>query len=119
MLARRIKGRRIKSKITHLYHPHTKENRINPQDIANAFSIYYGNLYNTRQDPSTFQPSKDDINTFLNQIKLPILTESQLTYLNNPFTENEIQMTSKTLPAGKAPGPDGLSGENYKQFSDI
>lgn len=47
-LAQRLKGKRSKTKITHLIHPHTKEPLTNPQDIANAFSTYYSDLYNIK-----------------------------------------------------------------------
>lgn len=50
-------------------------------------------------------------------MKLPTLIAEQLTHLNNPFTEQEIIATIKTLLPGKAPGPDGLTREYFKQFS--
>lgn len=37
--------------------------------------------------------------------------------LNAPFTKQEIKATIDSLPNGKAPEPDGLTGEYYKQFS--
>lgn len=116
-LAQRLKGRRIKSKITTLSYPHSTDTLTNPQDIANAFSDYYSKLYNIKHDHTTYQPSHEDINNFLQQIKLPKLTDSQLTSLNEPFSDREILDTISSLPTGKAPGPDGLTGEYYKRFS--
>lgn len=116
-LAQRLKGQRIKSKIPTLFYSQSTDTLTNPQDIANAFSDYYSKLYNIKNDHTTYQPSPEDINNFLQQIKLPTLTDSQLSSLNEPFSEREILHTISSLPSGKAPGPDGLTGEYYKKFS--
>lgn len=73
LLAQRLKGRRTKTQIPHMTHPHTKQMLTNPQDIANAFSDYYSDLYNISRDSSTSQPSHDDIDAFLQKITLPKL----------------------------------------------
>lgn len=52
-LAQRLKGRCAKSKIHKLAHPHTQASLTNPQDISNAFSDYYSDLYSLNKDPST------------------------------------------------------------------
>lgn len=98
-------------------HPHTKQTLTNPQDIANAFSDYYSDLYNINKDSSTPQPSHEDIDAFLQQITLPKLSDAQLAFLNEPFTEKEILPTIHSLPPGKTPGPDGLTGEYFQQYS--
>lgn len=113
-LAQRLKGRRIKTRITQLIHPHTNTPLSNPQDIADAFRVYYEDLYNLKQDPPTPQPTQDGIDQFLHNIHLPKLTNDQLTALNAPFTDQEIKTTIDLLPNGKAPGPDGMTGEYYK-----
>lgn len=89
-LAQHIKGSRTKTKIHQLYHTHTNNPLSNPQDIANAFSDYYSDLYNLKQDPQTPQPSRDEINRFLQNVHLPTLTDKQLSSLNVPFSEWEI-----------------------------
>lgn len=116
-LAQRLKGRRVKTKIPLLIHPHTSIPLSDPQDIADAFSAYYGDLYNLHRDPHTLQPSQTDIDNFLQNLKLPTLTDDQLTDLNAPFTPQEIKTTIESLPNGKAPGPDGMTGEYYKQYA--
>lgn len=88
-----------------------------PQAIADAFGDYYSDLYNLQRDPDTHQSSSEDIHEFLQHIRLPSLTSEQLSQLNDPFTEQEIIVTIKTLHLGKAPGPDGLTGEYFKQFA--
>lgn len=110
-LAQSIKGRRSKTKIYQLYNPHTKDLLTNPQDIANAFSDYNSDLYNLKMYPMSPQPFSDDINQFLQCFNLPSMTETQLSSLNVPFTEQEILMSINSLPTGKEPGPDGLTGE--------
>lgn len=109
-MAARIKGQRIKSKISYLYHPHSHNKLLNPQAIANAFSTYYSNLYNLNTDEHTHQPNQEEIQTFLNHINLPSLSPEQITYLNTPFTEDEIQKTFEKLTNCKSPGPDGFTG---------
>lgn len=37
-----------------------------------------------------------------------------LSALDNPITEEEVWETIKTLPADRAPGPDGYTGRFYK-----
>lgn len=64
--------------------------------------------------PPHFNPQT--ITAFL-QITLPTLTKVELS-LNKPFTELEILSTITLLPSGKAPGPNSLTGEYYKQFSN-
>lgn len=49
----RVKGYRNKTKILFLHHPHTNEKLLKPQSIANAFSTYYEDLYNLKDDPTT------------------------------------------------------------------
>lgn len=115
-LANRLKAVKSKTRIAHLIHPTLKHKVTNPQDIANQFADYYSNLYNIKDDPSTCQPTYDDIQNILQTLKLPTLTESQLLTLNSPFTTAEIAATIETLPNGKSPGPDGFSNEYFKKF---
>lgn len=50
LLARQIEGAQAKTHIPFLYHPITKQKLSDLQAIANAFSIYYGTLYNLKND---------------------------------------------------------------------
>lgn len=110
-----IRGARCKSKIPFLFHPVTKTKLFDPQKIADSFSRYYNYFYNIKDDMSTTQPSPELINAFLNNNKLPSLSAEQLLNLNEPFTHSEICTAIDSLPNNKAPGPDGLPGEYYKQ----
>lgn len=63
----------------------------NPKDIADAFSDYYESLYNLKNNPDTYQPTEDIITDFLNSVKLPKLSQADLSILNQPFTIPEIE----------------------------
>lgn len=77
LLATKLRGKRLKTKISQIIHPHTNIPQSNPQDIANTFSDYYSDLYNLKQDTKTPQPSPEEINLFLQSIQLPTLNEKQ------------------------------------------
>lgn len=81
-LASRLKSHRIKTKISSLSYPVTKQKVSNPQQIADTFADYYGTPYNIKDDPSVVQPSSDAISAFLAELKLPSLTPADLEKLN-------------------------------------
>lgn len=58
-------GCRYKSKIPFIIHPLAKDKHCHPKDIADAFSHYYGSLYNLEKNPHTYQPTPKSINNFL------------------------------------------------------
>lgn len=116
LLAQTIKGHRIKAKIPYPIHPNTNQKEFHPQKIADAFSSYYSSLYNLKNYPKTPQPTPEVINNFLSQLPIPKVTDTQLETLNTLFTEIEIHRIIDSLPLNKSPGPDGVSGEYYKEF---
>lgn len=69
----------------------------NLQEIADAFADYYSWLYNLKYDK--------DMLKALDSLNLLALSNTQLTSLNAPFTEQKIVQMIKTLPSGKSPGP--------------
>lgn len=119
VMASKIKGQCLKSKNHFLYHLTTNEKILKPQAIAETFSLYYSSLYNIQDDHDTHQPSQEDIQSFLNHIKLPSLSQQQLSILNEPFTIQEILQVIHKLPNSKSPGPDGFTGEHYKRFQHL
>lgn len=62
LLAQTRKGHSYKSKVPHIIHPQTNQKEYHPQKIADAFSYYYGTLYNLKDDPSTIPPTPETIN---------------------------------------------------------
>lgn len=75
------------------------------QDIGEAFSSYYANLW-------AFAPSNTD---FTKCPLLPSLSAEGRSYLLLPFTSAEIICTLHQLPKGKAPGPDGYPAEFFQR----
>jgi hypothetical protein len=67
---------------------------------------YFVNLMGTKK-PRARTFNWDNLN-------LPRLVERQGVELDRPFSELEIQLAVKSLPCGKAPGPDGFTSEFYK-----
>ncbi len=57
--------------------------------------------------------------SFLGSCKLPELDQEDGKYLDAEITCQEIIESIKSLKNGKSPGPDGLSYEIYKQFSEV
>lgn len=76
-------------------------------------------MYNIKDDPATVKPTPDHINTFLDKLNLPTLSTEQVSTFNEPFSQTEICKVIDSLPCNKAPGPDGLPGEYYKQHKKI
>lgn len=80
---------------------------------------YYSTLNNLKDDSVMTQPTDSGVASFLNSLQLPQLTKHHLDNLNAPFSVQEIEKAIISLPNGKAPGPDGFSGEYYKIFSTV
>ena len=59
---------------------------------------------------------KKDINPYLSQINIPILTEEQSQTCEGPATESELLNALKSMPNNKSPGNDGLTKEFYETF---
>lgn len=66
-----------------------EEKLLNPQEIADAFSVYYSSLYNLLQDSNTLQPTPELIEDFLSSVSLPNLFLDDLSTLNQPFNAKE------------------------------
>lgn len=116
VFAQRLRGCRCKSKIPFIIHPLTKDKCYHPKDIVDAFSHYYGSLYNIEKDPNTYQPTPESLNNFFKKISLPQLTPEQVLQLNLPFNSQEVLQAIDTLPLNKSPGLDRYIGEFYKTF---
>ncbi|CAH2296220.1 Hypothetical predicted protein [Pelobates cultripes] len=48
---------------------------------------------------------------------LPCISQDQGTYLDTPFTEEELRDAINALPKHKSPSPDGLSNYYYIKFA--
>uniref|UniRef100_A0A803K361 Reverse transcriptase domain-containing protein n=1 Tax=Xenopus tropicalis TaxID=8364 RepID=A0A803K361_XENTR len=83
-------------------------------EMVDRFARYYQTLYD-------FQP--DQTNTglaaLLNTIDIPTLAEPSATELDRDISPEEVTEAINSLPGGKAPGPDGLPSEWYKQHLEF
>ena len=83
----------------------------NKQKINQELECFYKNLFTEK---SEFQ--KEDINSYLSQINIPILTEEGSQTCEGPITESELVNALKSMPNNKSPGNDGLTKEFYETF---
>lgn len=77
-----------------------------------VFRDFYSKLY-ASEEPSGVQ---DLVDKFMSGLTLPKLIDEQRQELNKPIMKQEALEALQTLQPGKAPGPDGLSCEFYKEF---
>lgn len=119
LMAKRVASVKGSTRIPYLISSSHNGKLYDPQAIADEFSNFYLQLYNLRDDPSIHNPSLEEMESFLAPLALPTLSVPQLNDLNAPITESEICAVIKSLPRGKAPGPDGFSNEYYRTFSSI
>ena len=59
------------------------------------------------------------LHSFLNQIEIPVLTKSAKKELNSLIVASELSEAIDSMKGGKAPGPDGILIEIYKNFKDM
>lgn len=79
-------------------------------DILETFRKFYKNLYKTHRDGPV------DFNSFFDDTEIAWLGDDQREFLLAHFEDEEIVSAIMQLQSGKAPGPDGLPDEFYKQF---
>uniref|UniRef100_A0A3B3B502 Reverse transcriptase domain-containing protein n=1 Tax=Oryzias melastigma TaxID=30732 RepID=A0A3B3B502_ORYME len=80
-----------------------------PIEINSAFRKYYEDLYKSDNPEIQHQ--------FLDNLKMPTLTEEEKVGLERNITMEELLEALKEMSSGKAPGPDGLPIELYKKFA--
>lgn len=78
-----------------------------PLQINDTFGNYYSDLYTSKSSSS-----KSDFFDFLNNIDM--LSKTAQHQLHADFTLEEIKAAIRSLPNGKACGPDGFGIEFYK-----
>lgn len=85
----------------------------NPQKILETFQAFYSKLYSA-PDPD----NSDSIDSFLNSLDIPTLSDSHRSIMESLFRVEEIHEVIKNLKTESAPGPNGFSAHYYKAFSD-
>nr|XP_033811836.1 uncharacterized protein LOC117365469 [Geotrypetes seraphini] len=83
-----------------------------PTPISQAFKSYYQKLY------TSDVRSPQLIHDFLTTIPHPKLEKETNALLDLPLTLLELTQVIQSMVPKKAPGPDGLSVEFYKEFQD-
>lgn len=75
--------------------------------IAKVFKKYYSTLYSINQMRAQEKETnrREKIRDYLIEVKLPKITEDKLKRLENPISEEEINLALKKSPIGKSPGP--------------
>jgi len=84
------------------------------QVIFDKIHEFYTNLYSTVDDSESDQT--DDINSFLNSLNIPKLSDNEKNIMDQPITKNEIFRTLSSMTPNKSPGFDGLPLEFYIVF---
>ena len=79
-------------------------------EIQRIIRDYYQQLYANKMD------NLEEMDEFLEKYNLPKLNQEEIENLNKPNTSMEIKTVIKNLPTKKSPGPDGFTGEFYKNL---
>ena len=85
-----------------------------PDEISNSFADFYRTLYKNT-DTCT---DNEELEQFLESIKLTELSGHSSKVLDRPITAEEVLEVISTLKNNKSPGPDGYINEFYKKFKD-
>lgn len=107
------KGKRESTFITALRSP-IGEITSNPKQINLILRNFYKALYSWGEEGDTREKGV----AFLSKISLPSISVDQLESLDD-VSKLEVEKAIKHLALGKAPKPDGYTGEIYKYLGDL
>lgn len=82
-----------------------------PKLVNAAFASFYQELYKSES-----AANKHVYGEFLNNMKLPCLSNDISVTLDGPITLQECEAAIKDMRRGKSPGPDGIPPEFYLSF---
>lgn len=86
----------------------------NPNEINQNFATFYAEVYTSRD-----KSDQENIDSFLEGIHLPKLSDEALKTLDADISIEEVENAIKEFTNNKAPHPDGFSIEFYKRFSKV
>ena len=86
-----------------------------PKKTLQEAHKFYSNL--CKQDP--LNPSEDILNSFLNNPKIPKLSDNDIRTCDEKFTVDECYKSLQLFKSNTSPGNDGLTVEFYRAFWHI
>ena len=89
-----------------------KEITTNIKEIQMTLKTYYEQLYANKLG------NLEEMDTFLENHKLPKLEQEEIENQNRPITREQIEAAIQNLLRHKSPGPDGFPGEFYQTFKE-
>ena len=90
------------------------EDITDPSKIMKHIKTYYETKYSRRCNCTEIECS-----TFLNNVKLPCISEDQALLCDKSISSSEVLSALKCMKNGKSPGNDGLPKEFYVKFFDV
>ena len=110
LLARLAAGRQDVRAISSLK-DETGKNHFETKTMVEIMKSFYEKLYTSESTTSSHC-----IQSFLEKLNLPSLSEADKSDLGRPITSEEIKNAISSLQNGKTPGPDGYGPEFYKML---
>lgn len=110
-LSQRLNHRGKQPPISEILDESTGLTRNRQDDIKHAFLSHFNCQYKKQE------PDLSILVDFLNNWKIE-LKESEIEALDSPISENEIEKAIKQTSPTKAPGPDGITGIFFINFSE-
>lgn len=83
-------------------------------EIIDTFGEYYEKLYKSQR-----LGEGGEMNTFLENVEIPTISQEDREDLEGPITLKELQLVVSGMANQKSPGPDGLPMEVYKYYGEI
>ena len=81
------------------------------KEILSMLKQYYEELYSSKCSKNL-----NDIEIYINQASLPILSDLDWIMLDEPINLEECYETLKKFKSNKSPGNDGITADFYKKF---
>ena len=112
-LAYKLRKQQEENTIHKIRNPKTQiiENKI--EKIQDCFENFYRELYTQPQ-----AADEDQIDSFLDSLDLPKLSEAHNKDLTRSITMKEVNSAISRLKTGKSPGSDGYNAEWYKHLRE-
>jgi len=112
-LARLTKKKRESTYINRIRNERGKITTDTPE-VQRTLREYYENSYGNKAKLENVE----EMDNILEKYNLPRPTQEETENLNRPIVSKEIELVSRKLPKNQTTGPDGLTGEFYRRFSE-